>query len=52
MLLATISLPTPLSPVIMTLASDRATRSISCCRATISGLSPIRTVPFTRIAEI
>src|ERR1035437_1347131 len=38
---ATISLPTPLSPVISTLASDWATRSTSCCRATISALRPI-----------
>src|SRR5678815_5477070 len=40
MLRATISLPTPLSPVMSTLASERATRSTSCCSAMISGLRP------------
>ena len=38
--LATSSLPTPLSPVMSTFASDRATRSISSCRAVIAGLRP------------
>ena len=38
---ATSSLPTPLSPVIRTLASERATRSISCSRSIITGLIPI-----------
>src|SRR5678815_1970251 len=47
MLCATISLPQPLSPVTSTLASERATRSISSRRATMSGLWPInRTVAF------
>src|SRR5687768_8025510 len=41
MLRDTISLPTPLSPVIRTLASLRATRSISTCSACIWGLFPI-----------
>src|SRR5262245_15318185 len=41
MLRATISLPTPLSPVIRTFASERAMRSTSCCNPTIAGLSPI-----------
>src|SRR5688572_22600221 len=41
MLRDTISLPTPLSPVIRTLASLRATRSISACSACIWGLFPI-----------
>jgi hypothetical protein len=41
MVRATISLPTPLSPVMSTLASERATRSISCCSATVAGLRPI-----------
>ena len=39
---ATISLPTPLSPVISTLASDRATRSTSAVKSAIDGLVPIR----------
>src|SRR4030095_13866185 len=38
---ATISLPTPLSPVIKTFASDRATRSISCSSAVTSALRPV-----------
>src|SRR5262245_8450353 len=38
---ATISLPTPLSPVIRTLASERATRSISCSSAVTSALRPV-----------
>src|SRR5262245_34748053 len=55
---ATISLPTPLSPVISTFASDRATRSISCSSAVTSALRPVswtcvrcRTAPigFTRV---
>src|SRR5436190_18757387 len=47
MLCATISLPQPLSPVTSTLASERATRSISSRSATISGLWPIsRTAVF------
>ena len=37
---ATSSLPDPLSPVISTLASERATRSISALRSIIAGLSP------------
>ena len=37
---ATTSLPTPLSPVIRTLASDRATRSTSSRRSSIIGLVP------------
>jgi len=41
MLRATISLPTPLSPVMRTLASVRATRSISCRRSLMTGLTPI-----------
>src|SRR5262245_20104644 len=41
MLWATISLPLPLSPVTSTLASERATRSISSRSATMSGLWPI-----------
>src|SRR6185503_10098532 len=38
---ATISLPTPLSPVIRTFASERATRSISCSSAVTSALRPV-----------
>src|SRR4029453_11296993 len=50
MLRATISLPTPLSPVMSTLASERATRSTSCCSAMISGLRPTSsTLVFIRI---
>src|SRR5688572_4376140 len=53
MLLATISLPTPLSPVISTLASERATRSTSCCKAAMAGLCPTSwTCVFERIADI
>src|SRR5205085_1612234 len=37
----TSSLPTPLSPVTSTLASDLATRSISSRRSFITALSPI-----------
>ena len=40
MLIATSSLPTPLSPVIRILASDCATRRISCCSAIMAGLLP------------
>ena len=50
---ATISLPTPLSPVISTLASDRATRSISCSSARTSALRPVSwTCDRGRIAPI
>src|SRR5215213_6485811 len=42
MVRATISLPTPLSPLIRTFASLRATRSISPCSAAIGWLRPIR----------
>src|SRR5262245_53165123 len=46
MLCATISLPQPLSPVTSTFASDRAMRSISSRRATMSGLWPISRTAF------
>src|SRR5262245_15507098 len=50
---ATISLPTPLSPVIRTFASDRATRSISCSSAVTSALRPVSwTCERGRIAPI
>ena len=39
-LIATSSLPTPLSPVMRIFASDSATRWISCCIATMAGLRP------------
>src|SRR5689334_866217 len=38
---ATVSLPDPLSPVINTLASDRAIRSISAFSSAMAGLDPI-----------
>ena len=38
---ATSSLPTPLSPVISTFASERAMRSISCASSPIAALLPI-----------
>src|SRR5687768_5835549 len=50
---ATISLPDPLSPVMSTFASDRATRSTSSWRAIIAALRPMSwTCVFERIAEI
>ena len=48
---ATTSLPTPLSPVISTLASERATRSISAFNSEITALVPIIcTCPFCLIS--
>src|ERR1700738_2301854 len=41
MFCATISLPTPVSPVMSTFVSDDATRLTSCSRAAISALRPI-----------
>ena len=41
---ATSSLPTPLSPVMRTLASERATRSTSAFSSMIAGLEPIRSM--------
>src|SRR5262245_59007769 len=50
---ATISFPTPLSPVMRTFASDRATRSISCSSAVTSALRPVSwTCERGRIAPI
>src|SRR6476620_3169903 len=41
MAVATSSLPTPLSPVTRTFASDRAIRSISCISSMITALFPM-----------
>src|SRR5689334_7617071 len=51
MALATSSLPTPLSPVISTLASDRAMRSISCDRSAMTELVPMSCSGVSRRVE-